>query len=782
MNVAPLEYDELMKIAAAEKEKIQANPADPDTEPDTDAEPAGSGPRGRGAPMRTGSHHRERDFRDGAGLCSPGRWPPWSRPSPRGPRLLRLRAAIRRAVRELGNKVGGGVDQIYEQLAAGQCTEPPFPTAVIDDLAEYALALFDDEARGGARVQDGDLPQPVRIRLLQAILREAGDPDASGMTHFAKGIWLGVGKKLPRTPAVFERKVKWRLTEQAQLHAYEPCVASHWRENYKTAVMHEAAIAEQLEAQVAKGHAIKLTPTEAKRRFPRLQVASLGAVVKTKPHAAAAGESHGAVAIRIVQDGTHGVEINKKIRVRDQDRCPVAGDVRRQQREQARTRPGTGLAVDFSEAHHIPRVRPQDWHLQGCRAQPGGDVYIFTVGVFGVASISHWWARLGGAAVRSAIYMADPSMEIWAMLMADDLKLESTSPEQPSDLLFVLMYLAILGFPLAWPKVHGGAELRWIGYHVLVSRLRLGVTEHRAAWACSWARRLVRDGLTDMDDFRSGLCRLSFIAGVLDYERPFLAPLFTFAALHHGGGMRELPLFVISVLDHLAERFEKRRHYPSAERRVREAEAFRVDAMAEGNTIGIGGWRPCRGDDGCIDRALSSWFAVTLDEASAPWAFERGAPYRSIAALEAMGALLAIIAFAPQGQENSDSTLMMTGVTDNLGNQFILSRLMTTKFPLCVVLMEAAAQLEARGMRLCLNWTPREGNSEADQLSNGITDGFTPGRRVHIDVRKIPWLVLDRLMAQGCAFERAKNNLRDKPQSARRKRGKRDRLRDTDPW
>ena len=78
-----------------------------------------------------------------------------------------------------------------------------------------------------------------------------------------------------------------------------------------------------------------------------------------------------------------------------------------------------------------------------------------------------------------------------------------------------------------------------------------------------------------------------------------------------------------------------------------------------------------------------------------------------------------------------------------------MTRGMSTKYPLCVVSMELAAQLEARGAELLLDWIPREVNAEADQLANGDTRGFDPALRVHAEVHQIRWLVLDRLMKAG---------------------------------
>ena len=65
--------------------------------------------------------------------------------------------------------------------------------------------------------------------------------------------------------------------------------------------------------------------------------------------------------------------------------------------------------------------------------------------------------------------------------------------------------------------------------------------------------------------------------------------------------------------------------------------------------------------------------------------------------------------FSPATEQGSGVILALTGATDNQSNQVALRRHMTTRFPLCLVLMELASQLELRNMDLELKWRPREG-------------------------------------------------------------------------
>ena len=94
---------------------------------------------------------------------------------------------------------------------------------------------------------------------------------------------------------------------------------------------------------------------DARQRYPDLVVASLGAQRKDKPG--------GTVSARVLFDGTHGITVNTRIRIRDQERGPNAADLKRIMREKSRVGvPTFALTADVSEAHRQIPVAEQDWH------------------------------------------------------------------------------------------------------------------------------------------------------------------------------------------------------------------------------------------------------------------------------------------------------------------------------------------------------------------------------------------------------------------------------------
>ena len=110
--------------------------------------------------------------------------------------------------------------------------------------------------------------------------------------------------------------------------------------------------------------------------------------------------------------------------------------------------------------------------------------------------------------------------------------------------------------------------------------------------------------------------------------------------------------------------------------------------------------------------------------------------------------MVAVKAFGASAEPRSDGILVVPGFTDNRGNKFVLTRLQTTKFPLCLILMELASLLEERGQRLEMTWSPREVNVEADRLAEQDFRGFTSELRVDAEIygNNAHWLVLDKLM------------------------------------
>ena len=123
---------------------------------------------------------------------------------------------------------------------------------------------------------------------------------------------------------------------------------------------------------------------------------------------------------------------------------------------------------------------------------------------------------------------------------------------------------------------------------------------------------------------------------------------------------------------------------------------------------------------------------------------------------------------------------MSTGTDSQVASRVVDKGIAKT-YPMCCIAMELHALMEARGLWLHNEWTPRELNEEADALSNEEFAGFDPSLRVNVDLEYLPWLVLPGLLQEGLEWHRQHGGRRAPPDHGlRRKRRKP--LRERDPW
>ena len=225
------------------------------------------------------------------------------------------------------------------------------------------------------------------------------------------------------------------------------------------------------------------------------------------------------------------------------------------------------------------------------------------------------------------------------MLVADDFHLEAGA-EYRSALIVCCVLCAVSGVPLSWKKTAGGDVVAWVGFELLHRSCKVGLTLRRAKWFVRWTRE-VGSRTVNISNFEEGLGRVMYVAGALEYERPFLAPLYKFLSLHPRGSVRTVPAYVAFFLNFLATQIEECRHTSCAEVLLSSTCAPRVDAQASETRTGIGGWLPTLRADGTIDTKASPWFSLEIREEDFPWIFEKsGKPVLVISILEALAVLL----------------------------------------------------------------------------------------------------------------------------------------------
>ena len=259
----------------------------------------------------------------------------------------------------------------------------------------------------------------------------------------------------------------------------------------------------------------------------------------------------------------------------------------------------------------------------------------------------------------------------------------------------------------------------------------------------AWMRGICDEKMVDPRLFAAGLGRLGFAATALPWEKPFLGPLYVWAAaVRQQPGKVYVPWAVLMILDWLASRLEGGRRMEvvkptlSAEHRPM---VFYTDARASEHDACIGGYL-------AVSSNLKEcpWFSVEIGLDLAPWLLSKGGnPKRVIAALELLATLIAVKLWS--GKAECGLVSKVRAFTDNRGNSFALLKGMSTKYPLTILLMELAEELRAKDLNLDLEWIKRGDNTVADDLSNGKWEAFDLSLRESVDAGNMEWRVLKEL-------------------------------------
>ena len=243
---------------------------------------------------------------------------------------------------------------------------------------------------------------------------------------------------------------------------------------------------------------------------------------------------------------------------------------------------------------------------------------------------------------RLTHYLSGDTAQSWHLLVADDFHLDAGGGGYREALLSFFILCALSGVPLSWSKTAGGDTVALVGFEILHRSCSLGISARRAEWFVRWTREMTSRPVVNMDNFEEGLGRIMYVAGALEYERPFLAPLYKFLNVHSRGSIRKLPSYVAFILRHLSNQVERERHFSCA--------TPRVDPQASETRTGIGGWLPVLNTRGIPDPWLSPW---EITPEVLPWVYEKGGkPSLIISTLEALAVLVSLKMFYGEQPES----------------------------------------------------------------------------------------------------------------------------------
>ena len=737
---------------------------------------------GAGPPIQTqkSAGRFGRPAQDGGGLCCPGRWTQRDRILP--PNAAYFTNSIDAWLKiKAGTEGEALLESIVYNLLAGKFQKHPFEGELGELKFQWAKML--EEAGHSRPAGKWKRGQTIDFGFLHQVGAFLQDPDYKAMAEVVNGVRVGVGVELPRTPAVWPPKSKWPLGEFGE----DP--VSDLNTNYPSVKDHREELLLELADQQRRGWAISSTLKEATDKYGQVSVASLAVIMEK------AGK------LRTLFDGGNNFQINHRIKVQDAEQCPSALDVQAVVSADVElVRPIVVLVVDIEKAHQQIPVAEEDWRHIGCSADPMptdskllGDwrIVLKTVGTYGVSSASWQWSRVASLFQRLCYYIC---LCAYLFRFADDFMLMTCNRGGVRFTKQVLRFIVLIGvfdIPLKWNKTRGGLKAEFIGYLFNFESLQGGLSERRCAWITGWLRKTADNGAVVTRELRAGLGRISFSSTLLRYLLPFMGPLYAWIAVSADGAAWPLPAALIIILKWLADQIELNPlvnlKHPTPKGL---GKFFKADARADGDMVQIGGYEVLPG----ADLKACRWFSFVLTPETTPWAFFReNEAYRTIASLELFATLLCVMMFVEVQASKVNSMMFFTGVTDNQGNEALVHKNMTTKFPLYIVLLELTEQLQARRLGLDLRWQKRDLNQAADNLSNGIFEDFDLSLRLNPCLSNLDWMIMPRLLDEACKLEllirsrklqikNAKHSWSQGPWSRGVKRRKVEGLRVTDPW
>ena len=545
-----------------------------------------------------------------------------------------------------------------------------------------------------------------------------------GHESFAEGVPIGWDAPLPRTPQVFRPRLKQR---QLDVTPFEPIM-----QDYASAEISSEQLEQQFRSDEQKGMMVCTTEAEAKRVYGEdgVLIAAMGAVAKSN------GD------VRPLHDGTHGIGLNNKIVVPDRLEVPGPAEIKEAVALAQESREAVfGISADISQAHRRVRVRKCDWGRLGCKSSRV--LWLNTVGTFGVSSAAYWWTRLFACVGRWVLRII---AFLWNMQLVyvDDLHIVTAGRDK-----FATLWMIVL----AW-----GVAVDFIGYHISISSWQAGVSEKRARWIVERVDQTERaNWLVSGRALAEFVGRVTFVARMLVWLKPFLAPLYAWQAVVSRGTVARLPQMAHIVLCFIRKEFLQGMRLESVARPWPLLwQAFRADAKCAPGRIVLGGWSLTGGPD----PSIAPSFSVEVLPADLPCLFkEDGSSQWASTAAEMLASYMASYAFGLLSDDSLKANLSVEvcAGTDNRSMPAVQEKGSSTKWPLLAVHMQMAKSLFKRNKICRLQWRPREENQEADDLTNGVFDRFDLSRRVPVKVSDLELDLLNLLVNSYEEFSKLKS-------------------------
>ena len=102
--------------------------------------------------------------------------------------------------------------------------------------------------------------------------------------------------------------------------------------------------------------------------------------------------------------------------------------------------------------------------------------------------------------------------------------------------------------------------------------------------------------------------------------------------------------------------------------------------------------------------------------------------------------------------EHVTTPIKISAGTDNLANEHLIKKGLTTRWPLCLVYMQMTKALMDARLMVQLNWRPRDQNALADALTNEDFSGVDIQKRIRVDWTKLDFSWIWKLWNERNAY------------------------------
>ena len=231
------------------------------------------------------------------------------------------------------------------------------------------------------------------------------------------------------------------------------------------------------------------------------------------------------------------------------------------------------VSADIKSAHRLVKVRKEDWGLLTRRSDSSSTtVWLNTVGTFGVSSAPSWWfacvdcrlpllcSWLKGAppgilpkqhrakknrlfaCVGRYVGYSFHDQPLFQLVCVDDLLEAFLGVRKFLNLWIWLLAFELIGTPFGYHKFSGRFAANFVGYHIGHDLQQVGITSKRGEWLVNWIKAAADlKFVVQARDFREFLGRLGFVAQLLIWLQPHLAPLYAWGSAVVPGTVGKLP-------------------------------------------------------------------------------------------------------------------------------------------------------------------------------------------------------------------------------------------------